>query len=79
MIVHIIETQWLSDHKIWKYRYEVSSPDQDDFESVDFIYSAAQLRDGHFYEVRVNDSMKFPKIEEVLREVEKNEARALRQ
>lgn len=79
MIVHIIEAQWLGDHKIWKYRYEVSSPDQDDFNAVDFIYSEAQLRDGHFYEVRVNSNMKFPRIEKVLREVGKDEARALGQ
>jgi hypothetical protein len=55
--------------KIWKYRYQVASKQSAEYHAVDFIYSAEHLRDGHYYEVQVNDNMKFPQIVNVIREV----------
>ncbi len=68
--IHIIQRQYLREHKIDRYRYEVVNKDSKYFDCVDFIYSEFHLKRNHFYEVRVNDEQDFPKVLEVLREVE---------
>ena len=38
--------------------------------NVDEIFSRIALRDGHHYEVRVNDSTDNPRIDELIREID---------
>lgn len=59
--------------RIWQYRYQVASKNSSDYHAVDFIYSTAQMRDGHYYEVQVNDDMDYPKVLEIIREVDREE------
>lgn len=73
MIIFIIEVQRLRVQKIWKYRYQLASKDSADHHSIDWIYSNEQMRDGHYYEVQVNDDMAYPQVLEVIREVGANE------
>ncbi len=76
MIIYIVEVQRLRDQKIWKYRYQVASKDRPDHHNVDFIYSIEQMRDGHYYEVQVNQNMDFPQALEVVREIDAKELTA---
>ncbi len=73
MVIYIIEVQWMRVQKIWKYRYQVASKDNPDHHSIDWIYSNEQMRDGHYYEVQVNDDMDNPQVLEVIREVDAEE------
>lgn len=67
--LRIIEMQWLGVQKLWKYRYEVTSPDSPFYENLDWIYSSHYLRDGHEYAVVVNDDTANPQIIEVVEEI----------
>ncbi|MEA3193243.1 MAG: ribonuclease, partial [Betaproteobacteria bacterium] len=67
-VIYVVEVQRMRVQKTWKYRYQVASTDSSDCNAIDWIYSNEQMRDGHFYEVRVNDNMKYPQVLEVLRE-----------
>jgi ribonuclease HI len=70
LVIRIITTQFLrSPHRLWKYKYEVMSADSPYCGNVDEIFSTIALRDGHEYEVRVNDNTKNPRIEEFLSEI----------
>jgi ribonuclease HI len=71
LVIYIIEVQWMSVQKIWKYRYQVASKDSSDYMAIDFIHSSAHMRDGHYYEVQLNDSTNHPQVLEVIREVER--------
>lgn len=74
MVVYIIEVKWMgAPHKEWKYRYQVASKDNPDYDNIDWIYSNEQMRDRHYYEVQVNDNMDYPKVLEVIREVDVKE------
>jgi ribonuclease HI len=68
--IHVIETERLRIQKKWKYRCEVVSTDSPYFENVDWLYSDEDLRDGHYYEVLLNDNPKNPTIVEKIRELE---------
>jgi hypothetical protein len=41
-----------------------------DYQQIDWLYSDHQMRDGHHYEVTLNDNPKHPMIVAVLRECE---------
>ena len=73
MIIYIIEVKWEKVQKIWNYRYQVTSKDSTDYHNIDWIYSNEQMRDGHYYEVQVNDNMGYPQVLEILREVDDKE------
>ncbi len=73
MAIHIVEVKRERVQKIWKYRYEVVSKDRPDYHNVDWIFSNEQMRDGHYYEVQVNDDMGYPQVLEVVREVDAKE------
>ncbi len=76
LVVRIITTEYLSSpHRLWKYKYEVLSKDSKYYGNVDEIFSEILLRDGHQYEVRVNDNTRNPRIAELIRELESNAAR----
>lgn len=72
LIVRIVTAQFLrSPHRLWKYKYEVLSPESDFSGNVDEIFSEIYMRDGHEYEVRLNESTDNPRIVELIRELEK--------
>jgi ribonuclease HI len=72
-IVYIIEVQRLRIHKTWRYRYQVLSPDSPDIHKIDWAYSEAAMRDGHCYEVQMNDDTRHPQVLAVHREVPRAE------
>jgi len=76
LIVYIIEVQRLRVHKTWRYRYQVLSPDSPDVHKIDWAYSDAAMRDGHCYEVEMNDDTRHPQILAVHREVPRSEVLA---
>lgn len=61
---------------MWRYRYEVVSKRSAVFGKVDWVHSAYDLplRDGHSYQVRLNDDPQYPQVTRVLREIEKKKA-----
>ena len=70
LIVRIITAQFLSSpHRLWKYKYEVLSAESEFCGNVDEIFSEVYMRDGHEYEVRLNDNTENPRIVEVLRDL----------
>jgi ribonuclease HI len=73
LLVYIIEVLRLRVQKTWKYRYQVVSQDSPDRHAIDWIYSSEHMRDGHFYEVQVNDDMRHPRVLALLREVDRKD------
>lgn len=74
LAVRILTTEYLgSPHRLWKYKYEVLSTDSPFHGNVDEIFSTIALRDGHHYEVRVNDNTHNPRINELIREIDRRE------
>lgn len=71
LIVYIIEVQRMRVQKTWKYRYQVVSPESPDRHAIDWIYSTEHMRDGHCYEVQVNDDSSYPQVLALLREVDR--------
>jgi ribonuclease HI len=68
--IRVITAQFLrSPHRLWKYKYEVLSPESEFYANVDEIFSEVYLRDGHEYEVRLNDNTDNPRIVELIREL----------
>ena len=66
ILIKLITSEYLKEHKIYKYRYEVLSEESEYFGNVDFIYFGEPLRTRYKYLVRVNDDNRFPQILEVL-------------
>lgn len=73
LIIYIIEVQRMRVQKTWKYRYQVVSRESANLHAIDWIYSLEHMRDGHCYEVQVNDDMKHPQVLSLLREVDREE------
>lgn len=70
VIVRIITAEYLGPpHRLWKYKYEVLSKDSKYCGNVDEIFSEIALRDGHQYEVRVNNETRNPRIVELVCEL----------
>lgn len=70
LAIRIITAQFLrSPHRLWKYKYEVLSTESKFCGNVDEIFSEIYMRDGHHYEVRVNDNTENPRIVEMLGEL----------
>ena len=61
MWIHIIQRQYLHEHKIDRYRYEVMNEDSKYYECLDFIYSEFYMHRNHIYEVRVNENQDLSK------------------
>lgn len=70
--IRVLEPLWLKVQKLWKYRCEVISADSPYYQRIDWLYSQSfvQLRDGHHYEVQLNDNPRNPMILEMIRELE---------
>lgn len=73
MVIYVVEVQRMRVQRTWKYRYQVATKESKDYQAIDWIYSVEQMRDGHFYEVQVNDDMRHPQVLAVLRELRKEE------
>ena len=73
IMIYIIEVQRLRVQKTWKYRYQVVSQDSPDRHAIDWIFSSEHMRDGHFYEVQVNEDIRHPQVLALLREVDRKE------
>ncbi len=72
LLIRIITNEYLRPpHRLWKYKYEVVSADSDYYNKVDDIFSEIYLRDGHTYEVRLNDNTDNPRIVALIREIQK--------
>jgi hypothetical protein len=69
--VRIITTEYLSVHRLFKYKYEVISKRSKYYGHVDEIFGSEVMREGHHYEVRVNKNMASPVVTTVLREIER--------
>jgi len=76
--IYIVEVKWEKVEKIWQYRYQVMSKDSPDYHNTDWIYSNEQMRDGHYYEVQVNDDMGYSQVLEVIREVDAKELTSMK-
>jgi ribonuclease HI len=70
MAIRIIDWRSLRRRGLCRYRYEVVDHGDASFGKIDFIYSDADLRAGHMYQVRVNDDPKNPRIVEILCELD---------
>lgn len=68
--IRICETQYLTEHKIWRYRYEVMSKKSPYYMNASWITSTILLRDGHNYYVRLNDNSSNPQILKKFREID---------
>jgi ribonuclease HI len=77
LVIYVVEVMRQRVHKTWKYRYQVASPDSPDLHAIDWAHSDEDMRDGHFYEVQMNDDMRHPQILGVLREVPRTEIELL--
>ena len=69
--IRIISSQYLPEHKQSLLRYEVVSPRNEFFGKVDLIFSEITLRPGHEYLVILGKDIKYPKIEKLIKEIEK--------
>lgn len=70
LVVRVITTEYIGPpHRLWKYKYEVLSKDSKYYGNVDEIFSEIPLRDGHKYEVRVNENTQNPRIVELVSEL----------
>ena len=71
--IRMITSEYLRTQKIWKYKYEVISPESTFYKKVDIIYYKEVLRTGHSYSVSFNTNNDFPQITNVLCEIEKKD------
>lgn len=70
--IRIIEGQYLSVQRLYRYRYEVVSRKSTFRHCVDFACSSHILREGHIYSVRMNCETKNPCISKVFKEIKKD-------
>lgn len=68
--VRIFTTEYLTTHRLWKYKYEVISRKSKYVGNVDIIFSTEPLRDGHCYVVVLNKETANPRITRMLDEIE---------
>jgi len=68
--IHILTTEYLKTHRLWKYKYEVLSRRSRYADNVDIIFSTVPLRDGHCYAVVLNKDTANPRITRMLDEIE---------
>ena len=71
LAIRIITSEYLREHKLVKYKYEVLSKGSKYFGNVDLIYSTHDMRAGHHYKISVNRNTSNPRVLNVLRELER--------
>ena len=65
--IRIITSKYLSSpHKIWRYKYEVTSKKSRFYKNVDIIYYPGPLRKRYSYLVSLNKNNDYPQISKVL-------------
>jgi ribonuclease HI len=69
--IRIITDQYLKIQKLYRYRYEVTSQNSMFYKMVDIIYSNLLLKAGHEYLVTFNKNTKSPRLNRVIKEIEK--------
>jgi ribonuclease HI len=71
--VRIMDPKAFRKQRATRYRYEVLSTDSPYFGNVDFIFadSALDIRPGHHYRVRVSTGKRNPRIEEIVKELDR--------
>ncbi len=67
--VRIITDKWMSEQKLWRYKYEVLPSDSPSAGKVDIIFSKHLLRAHHSYRVRVCDNQKNPRVVDLIDEI----------
>lgn len=67
--VRIITCEYLRVQHLWKYKYEVMSPNSPFFGKVDIAFSDMSLRDGHTYLVLMNNDFRNPRFRRLIREI----------
>ncbi len=69
--IRIITSKYLSSpHRIWRYKYEVMSPESEFYKNVDWIYYHGPLRKRYCYLVSLNKNNGYPQISKVLHKIE---------
>lgn len=71
LAIRIITSEYLITQRVHKYKYEVLSKGSKYFRNVDIIFSNEVLKEGHHYEVSVNNNTANPMILRTLREIER--------
>ncbi len=72
LAIRVITDAYLQPQRVFKYKYEVL---EGEFAGrIDLIFGTVVLRAGHHYEIRVNAETKNPRIEEVVREIDRTPA-----
>lgn len=73
LAIRVVTDTYMRTQRLFKYKYEVLPDSGEHSGKVDFIYHETNecLRAGHHYEIRVNREIKNPRIEEVIREIER--------
>jgi len=69
--LRIVSCVRMPTQKMWAYRCEVISTDSEFYGCIQEIFSVEYMRDGHHYDVVLNNNDKNPTIVEVLRELER--------
>ncbi|NUN68173.1 MAG: ribonuclease HI [Bacteroidetes bacterium] len=66
--IRIVQSQYLREQKLYRYRYEVMSKSSPFYKNVDFAVTEHILREAHTYSVRINSEQANPRIVKVFRE-----------
>ena len=69
IIIRIIESEYLKEQRIDRYRYEVMSKSSIYFGMADFLCTKEQLKAGHIYSVRFNKNNNNPSVIKVFKEI----------
>ena len=67
--VKIVSGEYLKEHRMSRYRYEVISKKSEYYGYLDFIYSKIPLRAGHDYRIKVNNIQVYPQIVSVIKDL----------
>jgi ribonuclease HI len=70
--IRIITTEYLTEHKLWKCKYEVLTKGSQYCGLVDFVYSDELLQAGHTYYLQVNKEKHNPRVVKIFREIGEN-------
>ena len=69
--IRIIDSKYLNEHKESQLRYEIISKRNKLYGKVDILFSKHTMRPGHEYLVILGKDMRYPKVEKLIKEIEK--------
>ncbi|MEI6280939.1 MAG: ribonuclease H [bacterium] len=67
--IRIVDSEYLKEHDVYRYRYEVISRSSDFYKKMDFITSHIPLKAGHSFVVRFNKEQNNPVIKKLFKEI----------